>query len=1055
MSGADNSQWRLITTYLYKNMVIIFIMIALLIVTSVVFYDHAKTQQQEFSKANFEFFKQKLSLHLTQYANPVVNLGAEEILTDHVENLLATNNQQELIDYVTSHATLGYKLSEIIFVDKQGRIINQRSNEDLDPFAVGLIVESSKLAKNQNLIDVHALTLNEPKLYYLLKLADVYEINSVLLVYDFQESLSLVDSLTQKNVDDAYMLLDQNGNLIAMGGKFSEGSMSNVQNLSNLFSSPSSSLVRDNEGIWFQDVIFPFWSARAKDTIRDAWRIIYYQPSYVVDDLVEKRYLQNLAFLIVPILVVFIYILIFRRAQNKSNVQCSDDLEAIPSVSYWKLDLTSNEPFYGPSLLVAMGYEPNEIEFINRQNPNQFVHAEDIDRVELELKKLLNQDVDEIDIDLRLRHKMGFWVWQNLRCAASKRTLDGRVEEISGIACDVSKRKQDEKILSTSLHETERSNIVKTDFIAELSSDVNTSITSILGFNQILLNSKVTPQQEKYIQRINLATKKLLSRIQQIITYSKLESGNIELPLTAVQLENLLENAFETVRDERYPNIKLHMDFDSSVGDWYMTDEEHLSLVIQLIIATLVEFTSNENIVIELQNNGRSKNVQLFNFILLSPVKNIQQSRLDKLLSLNEKSENPSHLVSLDLELVQKLLELMRSDLNIQINNEKELCISFELSLNIPNIYDRQKLTQAKDKEHQSTTFEKTFDLTNAKVLLVDDNATNREVILQILLSLGISADTAVDGLDAFNKVSANNYDLIFMDLQMPIMDGFESTQKIRNDLGLVSLPIIAVTANQYNIDRDKALERGLNDFIPKPVSAPQLKSCLEYWLGKEKNQKNVELPSFQDDKELLPPIKIENLLDIERFAKRFSGEISIQINIYKIFRRDFASWHATMMELIDKGDWLECERHAHTLKGAAANIDAHPLSDLAKRLEGQLKLDQPDQELILILSQEIADGIEQVVGLINDFMKSNVANDVAEDIVSHQVDVLKIIEPFKQLIDQRKRLPVDQLRTLQAGVKSTPLESTVGDFVEACYSFDYDLAKQLLSEIEQLAEKG
>jgi CheY-like chemotaxis protein len=322
----------------------------------------------------------------------------------------------------------------------------------------------------------------------------------------------------------------------------------------------------------------------------------------------------------------------------------------------------------------------------------------------------------------------------------------------------------------------------------------------------------------------------------------------------------------------------------------------------------------------------------------------------------------------------------MHSYLHVSLHNEKELCIRFELSLDIPDVYDRKKLNQIKE---PAPVLACAFDITKAKVLLVDDNATNREVILQILISLGITADTAFDGLDAFNKISANSYDLIFMDLQMPIMDGFEASHKIRTELGLTDLPIIAVTANQFNIDKEKALEEGLDDFIPKPVNAPQLKSCLEYWLGnKNKTNNSSDETKKVSDVEALEPFNMDNILDVQRFAERFGNDKAIQINIYKIFKSDFTSWYSTMVQIIEEQDWLTCERHAHTLKGASANIDANRLSDLAKRLEGLAKMEQPDREGAFILAKEISVGLEQVIRLIDDFMKSNVANDEQENIV-------------------------------------------------------------------------
>jgi CheY-like chemotaxis protein len=252
-----------------------------------------------------------------------------------------------------------------------------------------------------------------------------------------------------------------------------------------------------------------------------------------------------------------------------------------------------------------------------------------------------------------------------------------------------------------------------------------------------------------------------------------------------------------------------------------------------------------------------------------------------------------------------------------------------------------------------------------AHILLVEDNPVNLQVAVEILTKEGFSVDVAVDGRQAIEKVLVKKYDCVLMDVEMPGMDGHEATRLIRTKLGLVDLPIIAMTAHTLKGDREKCLEAGMNDYLPKPVGTKQLFAALVKWikpgpdLGTKIGPEKPPREKRDDDLFLaLPGFDLKSALD------RIEGHTDIYKKILKEFSQEFGSAGARMRQSFSIGDLETCRRLAHNLKGGAGNIGAADLFGAASDLLISLRQGQVQQmENIL---DKLEGQLENVINLIS-----------------------------------------------------------------------------------------
>ena len=336
--------------------------------------------------------------------------------------------------------------------------------------------------------------------------------------------------------------------------------------------------------------------------------------------------------------------------------------------------------------------------------------------------------------------------------------------------------------------------------------------------------------------------------------------------------------------------------------------------------------------------------------------------------------------------------------------------------------------------------------VSGANVLLVEDNEINQQVARELLERAGMQVDIAENGRIAVQKAKSSSYDIILMDLQMPVMDGFEASREIRKDASLASVPIVAMTANAMAGDKERCIDAGMQEHVAKPIHPPTLYRALVDWIAPREGLGGVDLTSINKHSETadeaLPSI---DGLHQEIGLARLAGNIKLYRDLLFRFAKDQSSAIAEIEEALSDSDLATAERVAHTIKGVAGNLGAEPIQMLAAELEQHLKEQNLDAAKSLIPSLD--DLIQAVVAQINAYREQFEAKTES----GTEVDSVEVLSLAMQLHDLLKDDDGESEELFQENRKvlhSAMREAEFDSLAEAIESFDFEAALAVLTPL-------
>ena len=247
---------------------------------------------------------------------------------------------------------------------------------------------------------------------------------------------------------------------------------------------------------------------------------------------------------------------------------------------------------------------------------------------------------------------------------------------------------------------------------------------------------------------------------------------------------------------------------------------------------------------------------------------------------------------------------------------------------------------------------------------MVEDNELNQQLATELLRQRNFVVDVAPNGQEALNVLRRQSYDLVLMDVQMPVMDGYEATRFLRRLPQFKELPIIAMTANALHTDREQALEVGMNDHIPKPIELQLLLSKLLQWIPPKKNETTVSTnqPLESPPKEL--PANVPGLA-IATALNRLNQNTSLYLRLLDVFQRNQSNTAEKMQELLAEENLVEAARLAHTLKGIAGSLGAKGLETASRTAEAQLREGNVVPDSLAALEKELKQVLQAVADLL------------------------------------------------------------------------------------------
>ena len=598
---------------------------------------------------------------------------------------------------------------------------------------------------------------------------------------------------------------------------------------------------------------------------------------------------------------------------------------------YFRCDLKGNIIMISPSVLELVGYDPDQV--LSKNVTNYYLYnskTKDLIRQLIKHKSVRNFEASLITQDGRI-----------LQCICNVRLIynqNNKPVEIEGVARDITELKKANQELIKSKEIAERSLKVKERFLANMSHEIRTPMNGIIGMIDIVSSTGLNDEQGSYVRTIKKSSETLLQILNDVLDLSKIEAGKMKLRKSQVSISDVMDKLYTLYYKQALSqHIKLHFSIEGKLPDDLILDETRLLQILSNLTSNAVKFTDSGgtiDIKVKQVKEIKKENKILVKIMVKDTGIGISEENKAKLFdSFSQLDASPTKAYAgtgLGLSISRELCQLMNGDIGVEseLGKGSTFWFTFEATVAVA-----EKTRTKKTKAAKSELF--MIDSDNyagiiPKILLVDDNEVNQIVASTLLKKSGCKVELAMSGPEAIDKVKTNKYDLIFMDIQMPGMDGVTATQKIKA-MGLTSLPpIIAMTAYSMREDREKFIGQGLDDYIAKPIKAQALirkvKSIVTHKKSKIIEQENG---SFQKGK-----VINEEVLDQLR---KYGGEEMVASAL-----TDFEEETSRMLDSCEasltRGDYKDILGNLHTIKGNAGTLGVDKVAIRARKIESNLK---------------------------------------------------------------------------------------------------------------------
>jgi len=634
-------------------------------------------------------------------------------------------------------------------------------------------------------------------------------------------------------------------------------------------------------------------------------------------------------------------------------------------VGWYMLVLNTFIKFFGLVLLIIFTFN----RLLNKTLFELIGELENIEFNKLD-KKLTKQEKDSLEV-LKLKSSFNNMIQRIKQSKTELIDLNLTLEQ---------KVKERTKELEEKNKELECATKEKSKFLANMSHEIRTPMNGIIGMSYLAMQSTKDQKQEKYLQTINSSANLLLNIINDILDFSKIEAGKLEINKIDFNLQILLREKLNIVEFQaKEKGLELYIIYPPNLNFFLYGDDIRITQVLINLINNAIKFTNSGYVKIYIENTKGD----IYTFKVEDSGIGMSEEFVKNLFKPFNQADGTTTRkyggTGLGLSISKELIELMGGKIWV----ESKINLGSTFYFNIPLPKAKHKI---KTKNIEKLTKKDINILSGSKILLVEDNKINQEIVLGLLEESQIDIDIANNGEEALNLYNQNKtkYELILMDLQMPIIDGYEATKRIReinNDI-----PIIALSANAMKEQVEKTKKLNMQEHLTKPIEVENLyKTLLKYikpkitqnsYQKKDTSKKdNIDIPKF---------INIDSNIGLSHTNQNKKLYLKIIDDFYKEFK-------FLKLENLDE---VKFKRVVHTLKGLSANIGAMKLHNIIKELE-----ENNNQQFIENLEKELKIILEDIES--NFINKKEYENSTFETINKTQRD--ELFNKLKEVIQTKK----------------------------------------------------